>query len=308
MIRRVLQLRGVRPYSTSACKSSIAKTGIIYLSKSLCIFENLAYEEWLFHNHSLAEKGEALLLWSNAPAVVIGKFQNPWMEADVKFCESKGINIARRHSGGGAVYHDRGNLNISFFTSQQRHCRPRNLNLLANFLNSSLDTTLITPTLRDDLIFRDTECKISGTAARIAHAKAYHHLTLLLDVDLGILKKSLNSNLKAKIITSATRSTPAKCVGYLNQKFPILQMHELIDIVSRAFSSNLSDGNVELVEWSPSEGLEEERDSLPGLYEIYRQLKCREWIFGRTPKFELDILDSRRMEESPDEDIVLVEH
>jgi len=94
----------------------------------------------------------------------------------------------------------------------------------------------------------------------------------------------------------------------LNQKFPILQMHELIDIVSRAFSSNLSDGNVELVEWSPSEGLEEERDSLPGLYEIYRQLKCREWIFGRTPKFELDILDSRRMEESPDEDIVLVEH
>jgi len=84
----------------------ISSTASIYLSKSTCIYENLAFEEWLFRNHNLDKCGEAMLIWSNTPSVVIGKHQNPWMEVDIKFLKDNNVNLARRNSGGGTVYHD----------------------------------------------------------------------------------------------------------------------------------------------------------------------------------------------------------
>jgi len=73
--------------------------------------ENAALEEYLYRN----AEGETLLFYDNSPSVVIGRNQNPWKEADLEWCGRNGIRLARRISGGGAVYHDQGNLNYAYF-------------------------------------------------------------------------------------------------------------------------------------------------------------------------------------------------
>ena len=79
----------------------------MYVSSSTNIFENLALEEWLYENLDLS-KTDCLLMWRNAPAVVIGRHQNPWLECDVQEAVKRNICVARRSSGGGTVYHDEG--------------------------------------------------------------------------------------------------------------------------------------------------------------------------------------------------------
>ncbi|KAI6191960.1 BPL/LPL catalytic domain-containing protein [Aphelenchoides bicaudatus] len=212
----------------SACKVAIPNARI-YLSKSTCIYENLAFEEWLFRNHNLNQDGEALLIWSNEPSVVIGRHQNPWLEVDTNYLHEKGINLVRRHSGGGTVYHDLGNINISFLTTQKRHCRPRNLANVSSWINGHFNTR------RDDLLLQPGDRKISGTAARIAHGKAYHHLTLLVKPDLPILRRVLQSPFVGKIETNATRSVRAKAVGQLIDVVPGLEINNIVDVLVDGF-------------------------------------------------------------------------
>lgn len=105
----------------------------VFISQSYDIFTNLALEDWLYRNFDF-RLHHVLLLWVNDPCVVIGRHQNPFMETNVSKLESEGVTIARRNSGGGAVYHDRGNLNCTFFTPRERYNRKYNLNILTRAL------------------------------------------------------------------------------------------------------------------------------------------------------------------------------
>lgn len=175
-----------------------SEVGRVYVSLSTCIFKNLAFEEYLLRNHKWEDGSEVMLLWSNSPAVVIGRHQNPWMEANTPYLRERGIVLARRHSGGGAVYHDEGNLNISLLTTSDSHCRPKNLNFLSKALNSRFSVNVV-PTKRGDMEMQPGCRKCSGTAARIIKERAYHHLTLLVTVDLTVLSTSLRSPFKVFI-------------------------------------------------------------------------------------------------------------
>ena len=75
-------------------------------------YYNLALEEYLFMNAS----DDIFMLWQNEPTVVIGKNQNAYAEVNREYTDSHGIHIARRITGGGAVYHDLGNLNYTFIS------------------------------------------------------------------------------------------------------------------------------------------------------------------------------------------------
>ncbi|NIW41309.1 MAG: lipoate--protein ligase LplA, partial [candidate division Zixibacteria bacterium] len=80
---------------------------MVIISPYTSVYDNLAFEDLLFSSYR--GDGRILLLYINDSSVVIGRFQNPWAEADLKALKAHQCSLARRISGGGTVYHDRGN-------------------------------------------------------------------------------------------------------------------------------------------------------------------------------------------------------
>ncbi|EYC32040.1 hypothetical protein Y032_0003g1367 [Ancylostoma ceylanicum] len=254
------------------------RLGKIYVSLSTCIFKNLAFEEYLLRHHDLENDGDAMLLWSNKPAVVIGRHQNPWLEANIPFLREYGIDLARRHSGGGTVYHDEGNLNISLLTTRKAHCRKKNLEFLAKAINDRFKVNVV-PTSRDDMELQPGSRKCSGTAARITTARAYHHLTLLVNADLLVLSTSLRSPYKEYINTNASRSVRAPAVGFLKQDDASAEVSSVRETVIQQFSERFKECVVTDVD------VDEELKKNEQVVENLSFLKDWNWIFGKTPKF-----------------------
>lgn len=151
-------------YSTSSnmnCKSKTMQnpleltslsTNSIFVSASRNIFENLAFEDWLYNNINFTSQDIfLLLLWYNSPSVVVGRHQNPWIECSLDFCQASGISIARRNSGGGTVYHDFGNLNCSFMTPRQKYDRKKNLQIICDAIQKKWPVNL-SVSKRDDIL------------------------------------------------------------------------------------------------------------------------------------------------------------
>ncbi|XP_067889461.1 lipoyltransferase 1, mitochondrial isoform X2 [Heterodontus francisci] len=121
-------------YTTLAALDEPRGGGALLLqSVSTDVYENLALEDWL-HEYVQRQDREVLLLWRNCPAVVIGRHQNPWQECNLKLMRDQGVQLSRRRSGGGTVYHDLGNINLTFFTSKKRYDRRGNLELVISAL------------------------------------------------------------------------------------------------------------------------------------------------------------------------------
>ncbi|KAF8795650.1 Lipoyltransferase 1 like protein [Argiope bruennichi] len=147
---------------------SIEGHNSIIISQSYDIFQNLALENWLYTSCDFSTSNiSVLLMWFNEPSVVIGRHQNPWIECAVKFCETNGINIARRNSGGGTVYHDLGNLNLSFLTSRKDYNRKRNLELVC--IESKA-----TSSIRAEVINLKSLCSDIDTAKVIEAITSYY--------------------------------------------------------------------------------------------------------------------------------------
>ncbi|CAD6184526.1 unnamed protein product [Caenorhabditis auriculariae] len=229
--------------------------------------------EYIFRNHDVAKNGEALITWSNRPAVVFGRHQNPWLEVNLKYAKNNEISVARRHSGGGAVYHDEGNVNFSLLTTHQAHCRPRNLRFVSEALNNAYKLQ------RDDMELQPGNRKCSGTAARIAHGMAYHHFTLLVVANLKVLSASLNSPHKNLIETTATRSVRAPAVGFLAQDDQRVNVPSVTDVIVRSFCDKNQGAEVEVIDV----GFEIENNA--DMRKIYDELCDWKWIYGKSPSF-----------------------
>ena len=83
---------------------------------------NLAFEEYVLQN---LRQGDILILWQNANSVIVGRNQNAEAEINRAFVEEHGIKVVRRNTGGGAVFHDLGNLNYSFITDAEKTSQPK---------------------------------------------------------------------------------------------------------------------------------------------------------------------------------------
>ncbi len=161
---------------------------MVYISRSTNIFENLALEDWFYHNFDFQNKS-LLFMWINEPCVVIGRHQNPWIEVNLQSLPHNSSNLSRRNSGGGTVYHDEGNLNCTFFSTRARYNRKSNLEIICKVLKEKWNLNVgISP--REDILINDFQ-KVSGTASKLGHKNAYHHCTLLVDVDLENLNQIL---------------------------------------------------------------------------------------------------------------------
>ena len=170
-------------------------------------YYNLAVEEYLFRH--TAE--DVFMLWQNAPTVVIGKNQNAYAEVDIEYAKANGIRLCRRLTGGGAVYHDLGNVNYTFITSTEKatvldyayFTRPIIDALAALGITASLSG-------RNDL-----ECdgrKFSGNAQYAADGSILHHGTLLFDTDTSVLSRVLKMD-KEKLAYRAVKSHQSRVVN-----------------------------------------------------------------------------------------------
>jgi len=263
-------LRTVPKQATfSPAKKQIHK--LVLKSSSSDIYKNLALEDWFYQNHDL-ENCQILLFYRNDPCVVIGRHQNPWTEANVPYLRSNGIALARRNSGGGTVFHDQGNINLSFLTSKADYNRSKNLNLICDALKDSLGVD-VSVNKRDDIVI-DGVKKISGTAAKIGRKSAYHHCTLLVDVDTTNLHQALSNPAAEAIETNATKSIRSPVENLSTQR-------NSVDIKSIEYAIAEKFGLSNIIEIQP---IETEYKGLDKLEENYRSWS---WIYGKSPKFSL---------------------
>ena len=162
---------------------------------------NLAAEEFLFSR----KEDDFVFLYVNQPCVIIGSNQAAVNEVDMDFCIENDIRVFRRLSGGGAVYHDAGNLNYCFVSDKT------NAPLSAHFLIPVVETlkNMHVPAetgKRKDLWLNG--CKISGTASHVSKGRELHHGTLLYDSDLTKLQKALSPE-KRDAVCKASASVPS---------------------------------------------------------------------------------------------------
>ncbi|XP_073318482.1 lipoyl amidotransferase LIPT1, mitochondrial isoform X2 [Pagrus major] len=281
-IRRTLSLlRGCRTFSQSARSSSTSISssdgGLVLRSRSTDVYQNLALEDWIEANVDLQQRS-ILLLWRNRPCVVIGRHQNPWSECNLPAMRRAGIPLARRRSGGGTVFHDLGNLNLTFFTSKKAYDRQRNLKVVTDALRRIRPELDVHATDRLDIVLNG-RFKISGSASRLSRKSSYHHCTLLHSADRSALAAVLRPSCPG-IHSNATPSVPSPVANLLDHA-PTLQWEELLDAVVHQYNAEFS--------FSAASALVDPADesAFPGLSSAAAELRGWDWTFGKTPKFSV---------------------
>ena len=192
-------------------------------------WHNLAVEALLFE--TLEPDEMIFYLWQNKNTVVIGRHQNAWQECRVKQLEDEGGYLARRSTGGGAVFHDLGNLNFTFVAPRAYYDVARQLDVIRRAAKSfGIDTAF---TGRNDLIVESNGAKFSGNAFKFSDSVGMHHGTVLVSVDMNRLGRYLvpgKDKLKAKGIESV-RSR----VCNLTELNPDITIPALTDALEAAF-------------------------------------------------------------------------
>ena len=179
----------------------------IYCAQSHDCAANLAGEAYLMG----LDYDRILYLWENDPCIVIGRYQNPWAECNLQKMEEDGVRLVRRQSGGGAVYHDRGNLIFTFIGDKKNASREENFDLLLTALASlGLECKL---SGRNDVTFDGK--KISGNAFQNTATKFCHHGTLLVRGNLNVMGDYLTPS-ETKLASKAVKSVESR-VGNLSE-------------------------------------------------------------------------------------------
>lgn len=254
----------------------------LLISNSYDPWFNLAVEETIFKHMPANQR--VLFLWRNDNTVVIGRAQNPWKECNTGKMAQDGIKLARRSSGGGAVFHDLGNSCFTFMAGKPEYNKAVSTQIMVDALGS-LGLT-VSASGRNDLVLTtdDGDKKISGSAYKETHDRGFHHGTILLNANLSKLADYLNPDpkkLQAKGITSV-RSR----VTNLAEHIPNITHQKLCDVITQHFFDYYGEqADAECI--SP-----ESLPDLVGFEDVFAKQSSWQWNFGHAPAFS-HIVDER---------------
>lgn len=235
---------------------------------------NLALEQYVFDK--MDKDQNYFMLWQNDNAIIIGKHQNTVAEINTDFIKEKGIHVVRRLSGGGAVYHDMGNLNFTFIVSAgdgyeqfnfSDFCKPIIELLQSLGVNASL-------TGRNDMTIE--EKKFSGNSQYAKRGRIMHHGTIMFDSDLDLVGQSLKvskDKIESKGVTSV-KSRVTNIKPHLKDPIDINEFKKLL------LEHIFKDGEIPQYRLSPEEITEVEKLA----DEKYRTW---DWNYGASPKYSI---------------------
>ena len=242
---------------------------------------NLALEQVVFDR--LPRTDSYFMLWQNQNAIIVGRHQNTAQEIDAAFVRDRDIKVVRRLSGGGAVYHDLGNLNFTYVTDSAPDsaldmgffCRPvaralERLGVQAQ-LNGRNDITV------------DGQ-KFSGNAQYVKEGRVMHHGTILFDSDLSVVSQAL---------TVRADKLASHAVGSVRSRVTNLRPYLPDDLTLEAFRVEFLNALFDAAPPQPYHWTEEDLQAAQLLYD--QRYNTWDWNYGASPKGSLH--KSRRIED-----------
>ena len=224
-------------------------------------YYNLALEEYLFKNAD----DDVFILWQNEPSVIAGKNQNVYAEVDLEYAKTHGIHVCRRITGGGAVYHDLGNVNYTFISANGSG-KMLDFEYFSRPIRNAVGRLGVASRMSDR---NDIECeggKFSGNAQHAEGGRILHHGTLLFDTDFNVLEAVLKVD-KEKLDYRAVKSCRSRVVNLASLVSQKISVDNFLCQIERSVCEELCADYTE----APKN---EEIDLL------YTRNKTHEWIFS----------------------------
>ena len=234
-------------------------------------WKNLAADEYFLDR--VQPDQMILYFYINANAVIIGRGQNPWAECNLRAMDADHVQLVRRITGGGAVFHDTGNLNFSFIAGESVYDVERQLRMILNAVRA-----LGIPcdfTGRNDLVADGRKFSGNAFCAR-GHARQ-HHGTLLIDADLTRLQNYLNVDPR-KLKAKGAKSVRSR-VCNLSDFVPTLTCEQMLAALKVAYRA----------EYGEYTELAEADLDAPALDAYYEKQSSDAWRLGKTPRFDAEI-------------------
>lgn len=231
---------------------------------------NLARDGYFLENN---KKGDVILyFYVNKNAVIIGRNQNAWKECSIANMDADGVQLVRRHSGGGAVFHDNGNLNFSFITDEKHYDLNRQMRVILNAVSKlGLKAEL---SGRNDITVDGK--KFSGNAFSLAKGNRSHHGTILVNADLTKLSNYLCVS-KEKMRSKGIDSVRAR-VCNICELSSGLTVEAMRRLVIESFIEEYGAASEYVFDGTALAEVEERRE----------RHASWEWRFGKTPQFDFE--------------------
>lgn len=232
---------------------------------------NIALEEYLLYKYPTED---IFLLYINAPSIIVGKFQNTLAEINLDYVNAQQIKVVRRMSGGGAVYHDLGNLNFSFHTLLGSN----------DFMDFSKFTAPVIKVLnslnvpaklegRNDLLVDGK--KFSGNAKLAKNGKMIQHGTILFNSDMSVLGDALKMN-PLKYVDKAIKSNRARVTNLIDYFPTEISTDELKELLVEEMLEN----NEKAIIYQLT------TEDLAGIADLIKEkYQTWDWNFGFSPKY-----------------------
>ncbi|KAI9054092.1 hypothetical protein LZ554_001263 [Drepanopeziza brunnea f. sp. 'monogermtubi'] len=251
----------------------------VYISRSLDPYLNLSIEHYLLQK--TPEDSTVLFLYTNRPSVIIGRNQNPWTEVNLGVLRNSdlGVQLVRRRSGGGTVFHDEGNVNYSVIMPTPSFDRDKHAEMVVRGLQS-LGVGQARVNERHDIVVDkiipgggERPFKVSGSAYKLTRLRSVHHGTCLLSSpNIGSISKYLRAPAKPYIRSRGVESVSSKItnVGLENDHFEQAVVEEFGKMYG-AFDMTM---------------VNDELKDVPEIKKGFEELMSEDWIYSQTPQFE----------------------